>query len=354
MNTKDKIDSGLIQTELNRLNESKPDGSKVKSPLFNLIFYTHEPCRTEYYKKIAATIMEQFPCRIIFIKGDIHAQQPLLNVKVTPASGKSCDQILIEAGKDELSRVPFLILPHLIPDLPIYLFWGQDPSKDTTILPILQPMATRIIFDSESTDNLQQFGQTLLKLFESLSTEIVDMNWVRTAGWRQIIAKAFDSKERFNLLCQTGKIRLVYNDVSDPSFTRPQTQAIYLQAWLASCLGWKFEKLEHQDKNHILTYQDHAGQISVQLEPMTRKDLAPEDIIEFEIGAPNNYECIFTRKTANQVAVKASNQYQCLLPFMLILPTLQSGRSFMQEIFYLKISDQYPGVLKLISQIDWR
>ncbi|MFI5343882.1 MAG: glucose-6-phosphate dehydrogenase assembly protein OpcA [Chlamydiales bacterium] len=358
MNTKENTATNNIQAELNRLWESQPQRVKIKASLFNLIVYSYEPCRTKYFKKMVQMVMEQFPCRIIFIQEDPTAPSPFLRVNVSvslPESGKgiACDQINIEASGEEMKRVPFLILPHLIPDLPIYLLWGRDPTKATAIVPYLQPFATRVIFDSETTDNLKSFSESILKEMETASYEIVDMNWVRTAGWRQIIAQAFDSKVRVDLLVKASFIRLVYNDLSDPSFSRPATQAIYMQAWFASCLGWTFERLEKQQDKVVLHYTNHFGPIQIHLVAQTRNDLSPEEIIECEIADPNNFDCLFLRKMGNEVLVKASNQYQCQLPFTLLLPTLQSGRSFMQEIFYQKISTQYPHVLKIMGQIDW-
>lgn len=359
MTTQENITTNSIQTELNRLWESQPQKVKIKASLFNLIIYTCEPCRNKYFKKIAQMVMEQFPCRIIFIQQDPSTQSPSLRVNVSVSSpesskGAACDQIIIEASGEEMKRVPFLILPHLIPDLPIYLLWGENPAKVATILPYLQRLATRVIFDSETTENLKGFSETILKEMETASHEIVDMNWVRTAGWRQIIAQAFDSKERVDLLAKASFIKLVYNDLSDPSFSMPETQAIYMQAWFASCLGWSFERLEKQPDKMVLHYSNHSGPIQIHLISQTRNDLSPEEIIECEISDPNNFDCLFLRKMANEVLVKASNQYQCLLPFTLLLPTLQSGRSFMQEIFYQKISTQYPNILKIIGQINYR
>lgn len=353
MNSQEKIDSGSIQTELNRLKESPTDGNQIKASLFNLVIYVHDPKRLDYFNKIVKMVVDQFPCRIIFIQGNSNSSKTTLQVNVQTGSKGISDQIYIIASGDGLTQVPFLIYPLLIPDLPIYLFWSQDLTKDAHILPCIKRLATRIIIDSENTDDLQNFSQTIRKQLQLTSTDIVDMNWYRIAGWKQIIARAFDSKDRIDLLGKATHIKIIYNDVSDPSSTQPKTQAIYLQAWLASCLGWTFKKLESVDKKIVLHYIDHSAPAQIHLEPQTRKDMLPEEIIDFEISDPENYDCLFSRKNNNEIVVKASNQYQCLLPFTLLLPTLQSGRSFMQEIFYQRISSQYPEVLKMISQVNW-
>lgn len=354
MKSKEKIDSKSIQTELNRLKESQPNDTQGKASLFNLVVYAHDSKRLDYFKKIVDLVMDQFPCRIIFIQSDEHNTHTSLEVRVPSNSKGTANQICVTATGEGLDRVPFLIFPHLIPDLPIYLFWSEDLTKDAQVLPFLKGLATRIIIDSENTEDLQQFSQSILKQLDSSPTELVDMNWVRIAGWRQIISRAFDSKDRVNLLRKATSIRIVYNDLYDPHFSQPKTQAIYLQAWLSSCLGWNFEKARMGKEKTILYYvNEDAIPIRIDLEPQLRKDLPPEEIIEVEISDPKNYDCIFSRKNISEIGVKASNQYQCLLPFTLLLPNLQSGRSFMQEIFYQRISNQYPKVLKMISQLNW-
>ena len=349
MNKVEEIDSNSIKASLNRLRESQPDANQTKAALFNLIIYVHDPDRLPYFRKIVSMVLEQFPCRIIFIQRDASNRQSTLQVDVMVATRGNSDQLSIKASGEGLNRVPFLIYPHLIADLPIYLFWSPDLIKDTAILPHIKQFATRIIIDSENTDDLQSFCQSILKQLESTSRNIVDMNWFRIGGWRQIIARTFDSEDRIDLLKKATHVKIAYNHLPDPEATQPKTQAIYLQAWLASCLHWKFKKLESDDGKLVFHYLVNSSSIQIHLEPQTRKDLPNEEIIAFEISDPQNYDCLFFRKNATEITVKASNQYQCLLPFTLLLPTLQSGRSFMQEVFYQRISDQYPEVLKMIS-----
>lgn len=356
MNTKENIDTARIQTELCRLFKSHSEETKIKASLFNLVVYTNETSRTaSCFKEIINQISEQFPYRLIFIQADSSGSSDKLQVRVLPAASNSTggvagDQIWIEVSGSELSRVPFLILPHLIPDLPIYLLWGQDPTKEEIILPKLLPLATRIIFDSENANNLQQFSSTILQMINTSTLEIVDMNWIRISGWRQILGRAFDSETRIHLLHTTTYIKLIYNDLPNSAFSQPETQALYLQAWIASCLDWKLDEIEHQEKKTILYYQAPHGPAQIHLVPHSRQDLPAEEIVEIEMSSPNNYNCLFCRINTQQVSVKASSQYQCLLPFNLFFPTLQSGKSLMQEIFYQRISNHYRGMLRLISQ----
>lgn len=343
------IDENSIKKALNRLRESQPDANQTKASLFNLIIYVHDPNRLAYFKQILDKISDQFPCRIIFIQRDDNQQNTLKAEVAVEVKGVS-DQLSIKAGGEGLKRVPFLIYPHLIPDLPIYLFWSPDLTKDTAILPHIKQFATRIIIDSENTNDLQNFCRSILNQLQISSRDVVDMNWFRISGWKQILARAFDSKDRVDLLQQATYVRIAYNHQPDPSISQPKTQAIYLQAWLASCLGWKFVKIYCTGEKTVLQYEG-SSPVEVCLEPKIRNEIPNEEILEFEISDPQHYECLFFRKNITEISVKASNQYKCLLPFIMLLPSLQSGKSFMQEVFYQRISEQYSKTLKMISLI---
>ena len=88
------------------------------------------------------------------------------------------------------------------------------------------------------------------------------------------------------------------------------------------------------------------------LTPKSDPNLESEEIVEVKVLGPD-YHCNLKRISADQVQIHASNQYQCLLPFILIMPTLRSGRTFIQEIFYQKVSDQYAPMLNLLSLVKW-
>src|SRR5689334_22166509 len=107
---------------------SLPPPSAQKPSLFNMVIYTHEPRRAAYYEDIVRMVASQFPSRVIFIRAEEQAKTPYL--KINQASDDSQQpkngQIFIDVGGSDINRVTSIILPNLIPDLPIYLLWGQD------------------------------------------------------------------------------------------------------------------------------------------------------------------------------------------------------------------------------------
>lgn len=355
MNTQQNVNVSNIESELRRLHDSQANARKTKACLFNLIIYTREPRRTPYFQEMVHKIIEQFPCRIIFIQGNRSSKDSYLRLQASIASsdqGFACDQITIEVSNDQLSRVPFLILPLFAADLPIYLLWGQDPTEDDIILPHLQQFANRLIFDSECSQSLRHFSQQILEHLHFQNLDVTDLNWARISGWRDVMAQAFDSPTRIEQLRSARLLKIAYNNRSDDFFLFPETQAFYLQAWLASQMNWEFERLERQEEMTILYYRFQQESIRILLQPLMREDLPPEEIMEVEVSDQANYLFSLTLQGDNQVVVHISTPEQCELPFTIFLPNIRSGRSFIQQIFYQKTSEQYFGMLRLVKHIE--
>lgn len=348
-----------IEKELTCLSKLQSNsGESSKACLFNLIVYSHEIRRTKYLKEVLKMIVSQFPCRIIFIQCNTNSKENYLHIKASTEKATedcsiACDQIIIEASGQEIHKVNFLLLPLFVPDLPVYLLWGQDPTIENSILPHLQRFAARLIIDSESTDDLQAFSRNILNRLTSSTLQIVDMNWARTGGWREVMGQIFDSKERFEQLTLAKMIEIFYNDRPSEMFLHAEIQAIYLQAWLASRLNWTYHKTEKQNGSQVVYYKSEGTARQIKLTPRTDHKFEAEEILEMYFQGPD-YECHLKRMSLDQVQVHAANQSQCVLPFTLLMPTLRSGRSFMQEIFYQKVSDHYAPMLNLISLVKWR
>lgn len=347
-----------VKINLGNLMTSPEVSEKAGACLFNLIVYTHEPRRTAYFTAMVKKIRKQFPCRIIFITSNPVAKEDYFHVETLKESAGDessslCEHISIKTSGRDINRIHFLIFPLIVPDLPIYLLWGQDPTTEQTILPHLEGFSTRLIFDAEATSNLQQFSLNMLSRLHPSAIDFVDMNWARIGGWREVLAQIFDSKERFEQLASADNIEFSFNSRQNDLFLHPETQAIYLQAWLASRLKWEFSRAEKDNDVQILYYKVARREKEVRLSSKVDENFEGGEILSINVQGDNGYDCHIERIASDQVRVQASNQFQCELPFTLLMPTLRSGRNFMQEIFYQRMSSQYGPMLGLISLIRW-
>lgn len=323
---------GDIEQELQRLWDEQKDKNKIKACLFNLIVYTHEARRTEYFHKVVQSIIQQYPSRILFIEANKEVPADFLKVSVstqTTGTDVACDQIAITSSFQNLKRIPFIVIPHLVPDLPIYLIWGQDPTCDSELLPAFEKLATRLIFDSECTRNMQQFSQQMLKQMETIKIDFVDRNWALTSSWRKVLATAFDPPEKMEALKTIKRIEITYNDRKTAFTSQCETQSLYLQAWLATQLGAKFEVL---------------------LTPKTYETYPAGGIVEIHIECANGADFHFSReKQWSKAVCHICYPDKCEAPSSYLMPDVEKGLNFMREIFFSKPSPQYANMLKYLG-----
>lgn len=352
-----EINLANIEKELYNLWKSQKDKNLIKASLFNLIIYANDPERTESLDEMVKTILEKYPCRIIFIHGNPDPQKNSLHTSVTNTiihkgdNAIGCDRINIEVSYSQLFRVPFVILPLLIPDLPIYLLWGEDPTSENMILPYLRDYASRLIFNSDCMKSLQDFSQKILKEIDTEKLEIRDINWAATGSWREILAYIFNNEEKINLLKSCKNVRIEFNKECDKHTSHPEIQALYLQGWLAAQLGWQFSSFDEKNCVRHMTYSYEDKRILVELAPKTLPYEISGSIHSVEINTSlDNVLIIANSGDQPKATVHITTKDFCEMPYELPLPDMRKGTFLIKELFYRQTSAHYRNMLLLIAQ----
>lgn len=346
-----------IEPELLRIWEALAKENKMRASLFNLIVFSRLSSRTDYMRNIVQKVVEKFPCRTLFISFDSTSSKSYLKTAVSvviPQIGESsiaCDQIDIGVAGADVEKVPFLLLPHFLPDLPIYLLWAEDPSHPHPLFFPLAKLASRVIFDSESADHLLSFAQKLLALKSEMAIDIADLNWARTEGWRDLISSLFNSEEHLPQLETISSLKLTYNASETPFFCHLKIQAMYLLAWLASRLQWKCRKAT---KTLHFEFSKEKQRIEVLIQPEQWKDLGPGTILSAELITKD--QMVFQAKRLpdlpHSVNIELSSPEQCELPYQFILGQTAMGQSLAKEVIAKGTSSHYLDMLKELVQID--
>ena len=328
--------------------------NKTRASLFNLIVFNHESVRTDYIRSTVQKVVSEFPCRILFISFDPSSSQSYLKTAISvvfpPGKDNSiaCDQIDIGiAGKDHLESVPSLILAHLMPDLPIYLLWTEDPVVSHPLFDPLTKLATRVIFDSESTEDLYSFAHLVLDLKYKRSIDVADLNWARTQGWRDLISSLFDRKEKRELLSKISLVKLLYNEKATPSFCHLKIQSLYLLSWLTSCLKWKFQTV-----SPALHFQ--FEKTDARIESTLWEKLGPGTVIGIDLHTEDGYLLEASRipTSYHQVKVSISSPKRCELPYLYLLGKTATGQSLVKEICTKGSSTHFLSMLKTLTILD--
>lgn len=349
-----------IQNELNKIWESLETKNVTRASLFNLIIYAEKSHRLAYIQKLSSRIVEKFPSRVIFVTIDREASQDFLKTEVSIMSASktgfdvACDYIQIEAGGSFRERIPFVVLPHILPDLPVYLLWADDPSAKDPICEKLGKFANRIIFDSESTDHLPRFAASVLEEHTKLQCDVADLNWARIESWRDMLSMVFYSEERLKSAKQAKKIVITFNAKESTFFCHTKIQAVYLQAWLACQLQWQFQTLKMDKTTCNFTYKSSSGPIEVVLESSQHANIPPGLILSVDILTVEGEDCKFVRNLnrIEEIIYQHSTPSQCDIPVYYLFSKAEAGQSLVKEIGHRGTSEHYLKVLNVIKEME--
>ncbi len=348
-----------IQEELDALWDSQDNKNKIRASLFNLIFFTKQSSREDYVRKISSKLIEKFPSRIFFISLDATSPANSLKTAVSVISTQqgeynvTCDLIEIFAEGDDGKQVPFLLLPHIIPDLPVFLVWEEDPCLENPLCNELKSFATRIIFDSESTEDLCRFSKAVMKIQSSSNCEIADLNWARMESWRDLLSTTFSNAEKIEQLQNTLSMSITYNAQETPSFCHTKIQSIYLQTWIAARMGWNPDKKRSSLDLCRFFYEVQGRGIEIDLQGVKNAKLPPGMILSVEIKTIQEEHFSFVRdpQTPHKISFIYSTKSACDLPTQFLVSKGESGQSLIKEICHKGTSKHYEEVLQKIS--DW-
>lgn len=322
---------------------------QTHASLFNMILYSKDSGRMGYLRTLLSEIITQFPSRILVIKEDENVSGDYLRVNVSSEVRRkiACDHISIEATSDNLKRVPFIILPHLIPDLPVYLVWGQDPTSDEMIMPHLRQFASRLIYDADAFGNLHDFSLKILEMMQTLPyVDFVDINWILMSGWRRVCRQLFASAALRKYLQKPTDIQIGYNNISTVCPAHLELQPLYLFHWLAGCMRWKIISKNLDDGSMTFACNSNGNKFNVTLFPQYYEDIACGAVTNLEIVSGDQTFVIAPFPGQAKVVIHISSLETCELPYTIPLSSLKPGFPYVKELLFSPISEHYRRMLE--------
>jgi glucose-6-phosphate dehydrogenase assembly protein OpcA len=191
------------------------------------------------------TVVERHPCRAIVIAAEPDSGEARLDAYAstrcqisTRGSKRICgEQITIEAAGAAVENVSTAVVPLLVPDVPVFLWWKDIPHDEDKLFDRLAATADRVVIDSSAFDRPHE---DLLRLAEILSRgelSLSDLNWGRLTSWRSLVASFWDVADYRDSLAHVERVRIEY-DPPDRAHESVAPKALLALGWLASCLGW--------------------------------------------------------------------------------------------------------------------
>ena len=242
-----------LERELARMRRSmgahaKEQGVPVaRASVLNLVIFA---TRDAHARRAATTIDElatRHPSRAIVVLADRRREgvPPDLEMhcRLSDPSALqqvSYEQILIRARGDADRRLASALIPLLLPDLPVFLWWTETPPLEAEYFEELLGLADRLIVDS---GDFARPDSTLPRLHAVARAGhgrygLTDFNWTRITPWRELVSQFFDVPAWRPFLDGVTGIRIGFAVDADGREIHP-SQPLLLIGWLASRLGWR-------------------------------------------------------------------------------------------------------------------
>jgi len=284
-----------LERELARLRRSSGAHAKehgvpvARASVLNLVVFA---TREIHARRAAATIDQlatRHPSRAIVIVADrepgggtpelemhCHLSHP------DGAQQVSYEQILIRARGAADRRLVSAVIPLLLPDLPVFLWWTETPPLDLPFFDDLLRLANRLIVDS---GDFARPDRTLPRLHAVARAGdrrygVTDFNWTRITPWRELVMQFFDVPAWRPFLDTITGIRVGFAVDADGREIHP-SQALLFIAWLASRLGWTaIESLAPSEAGGLLfaMRRPDGQEIPVRVRPRFIRGLSEGDL----------------------------------------------------------------------------
>ena len=225
----------------------------ARSSVMNLVVIARRPELAEHCAAAIQALTGRHPSRTMIVGSADPDGPSWLNARVEahcilPRAGspETCAEMIhITAGGEAGRHLAAIVTPLLIHDLPVTVWWPDEPALHLKPTRDLLAAADRLVVDGSSWngDGLDRLRE-LAALADSGRLSVTDFALVRQSRWREAIASIFDDPEFLPYLRSLRRIAVTYG-THDETGTFGYTnlvKPIYHAAWLASRLGMHVSK----------------------------------------------------------------------------------------------------------------
>jgi glucose-6-phosphate dehydrogenase assembly protein OpcA len=219
----------------------------ARTSVLNLVVMAGDAATAEVCAKtIAATASRHASRSLVFTEVDPEGPSGLEArieaLALTTTGGRTetgAEMIYVTAHGETGSHLASIIVPLLVHDLPVAMWWPADPPFETHRAERLLPLADRLIVDGSAWSGcgLDVLAQ-LAAVAEERSMVVMDWALLRQSRWREAVASVYDLPDLRPHLGAVRRIEVVYAARSgDPDGETNVVRPLYHVAWLASRLG---------------------------------------------------------------------------------------------------------------------
>lgn len=239
---------------------------------WNLIVHAPSEAEHQRAKSLVDAIVASVPSRTIVVRPMPNAVGAEIeafvtaNCQVAPGGGKllCSEEITIEARGRGLDHVPSLLRALLVPDIPTAALFCGVPPSDPAVIRMVVGGVDRIVVD---TAHASQGGLGKLAHVGGLvdGVQLADLNWLRLASLRYVLAGVFDPPFGPDPLFRLKKVRIEAVPSGLPA-------AHLLVGWLASRLSWGAPERHVDAEAPSWSIPRHQGKVKVSIDVVEQSD----------------------------------------------------------------------------------
>jgi glucose-6-phosphate dehydrogenase assembly protein OpcA len=242
-----EVDVAAIERDLAALWRKASTSSSVavtRACAWNLVVHTSSDAELKQAQPLADALIAAVPSRTVVLNDRPNASGREIeafvtaNCKMLPGGGKlvCTEEITIEARGEGGDHLPSLLRALLVPDIPSAVMWADLPPNTPMVTELLVGV-DRVILDSSRARELFRVEQ----LGARVTSRVADLNWLRAAPLRLVIAAAFDSPADPAMLFRLRRVSIDASPEADSA-------ARLLIGWLGARLGWSTPE-RHADRS---------------------------------------------------------------------------------------------------------
>ena len=267
----------------------------ARSSVLNLVVIAGHRETADYCSSIIADTAGRHPSRSLIISAVDPEGPPGLQARIealtlSTAGGRAetgAETIHVTASGETGQHLASIIVPLLVHDLPVAVWWPHDPQFRSRRADRLLTFADRLIVDgsSWSGDGLDRLAE-IATVASAGALVVADFALLRQARWREAIASVYDLPD---LRAHLRSVRSIVVEFAaeregDPAGTTNIVRPVYHVAWLASRLGMTVSAPLRSRSNGIRTATLRQGghDVAVEFRPAI-SDLGAGSTVRIEL-----------------------------------------------------------------------
>jgi len=254
----------------------------ARTSVLNLVVLAVDEVTAKRCAAIIAATASRHASRSLILSAVNPDGEPGLEASVealalTTAVGRTetgAETIHIRACGETGRHLTSIIVPLLVHDLPVAVWWPKDPPLGSHRAARLLPLADRLIVDGSSwSGNGLDILAQLAEAAESRRLIAIDWALLRQSRWREAVASVYDLPDLRPHLSAVRRIDVEYatDTPGDPAGDTNMVRPLYHVAWLASRLGMTVQSVlrREADGRRVVTLRQRDHTVEVVLKPAT-------------------------------------------------------------------------------------